>query len=505
MRGLSSLVAALVAILLVPLTLACVHVPPKGGFDTVETLTAERGASGAAWSTQKEEQDTALAHSTALLKGELSPEQAVEVALLRNPSLQARYEAIGIGQADLIAAGLPQNPVFSGAIMPRVSPGLGIQESFDLAQNVLQLLLLPARKDLASKEFEATKLWVAHDVIALVASVHSAYYELVARQNLLASLRAIDEANRVSVEYAVGLHAAGNLSDRDLASQQSLREETRLRVLEAQAEVVEARVRLARLLAAQPEEDSWRVPEKLPSLPPSDPAAEALALQAADERLDVLAARATEGAFGQALNLARRWRWIPLLEVGVSSERQPEGGWNVGPSLSLELPIFQQGQTNVARLEAALRRSERELEAARLNARSDVREAAARLAGARARAERLRDHSIPTRERLVELTQQEFNYMLVGAFDLLIAKRDELGTYRAYLEAIRDYWVAFSDLEAGAGKRLEVAQGPASPPSPSPGTSPSSVALAAEPPASGSNMPATSAQAHTHDYHHGDH
>jgi cobalt-zinc-cadmium efflux system outer membrane protein len=503
MRELSSLVAAPVATVLVPLTLACVHVPPKGGFDTVETLTAERGASGAAWSTQTEERDAALAHSTALLQGELSLQQAVEVALLRNPSLQARYEAIGIGQADLIAAGLPQNPVLSGAIMPRVSPGLGIQESFDLTQNLLQLLLLPARKDLASKEFEATKLWVAHDVIALVASVHSAYYELVAGQNLLASLRAIDEANRVSVEYAVGLNAAGNLSDRDLASQQSLREETHLRVLEAQAEVVEARVRLARLLAAQPEEDSWRVPEKLPSLPPSDPAAEALALQAADERLDVLAARATADAFGQALDLARHWRWIPLLEVGVSSERQPEGGWNVGPSLSLELPIFQQGQTNVARLEAALRRSERELEAVRVNARFDVREAAARLAGARTRAERLRDHSIPTRERLVELTQQEFNYMLVGAFDLLIAKRDELGTYRAYLDAIRDYWVAFSDLEAGAGKRLEVAQAPASPPSL--GNAPPSEALAAEPPASGSNMPATPEPAHTHDHHHGDH
>jgi cobalt-zinc-cadmium efflux system outer membrane protein len=504
MRGFSSLVATMVATVLLPLTLACVHVPPKGGFDTVETLTAERGASGAAWSTQAEERDTALAHSTALLKGELSLEQAVEVALLRNPSLQARYEAIGIGQADLIAAGLPQNPVFSGAIMPRVSPGLGIQEGFDLTQNVLQLLLLPARKDLASKEFEATKLWVAHDVIALVTSVHSAYYELVARQNLLASVRAVDETNRVSVEYAAGLHAAGNLSDRDLASQQSQREETHLRVLEAQVEVVEARVRLARLLAAQPEEDSWRVPEKLPSLPPSDPAAEALALQAADERLDVLAARATAEAFRQALELARRWRWIPLLEVGVSSERQPEGGWNVGPSLSLELPIFQQGQTNVARLEAALRRSERELEAAKLNARSDVREAAARLAGARAQAELLRDHTIPTRERLVELTQQEFNYMLVGAFDLLIAKRDELSTYRAYLDAIRDYWVAFSDLEAGVGKRLEVAQGPASPPSLSPGSPPFSEALAAEPPASGSHMPATSEPVHTHDHSHGD-
>jgi len=491
-----------------PFALGCVHVPQKGGFDTVETLTAQRGASGAKWSTETEERDAALARSSPLLVGELSLEQAVEVALLRNPSLQARYEALGIGQADLIAAGLPANPVFSGAIMPRVSPGLSTQATFDLTQNVLQLLLLPARKDLASKEFEATKLWVAHDVIALVASVHSTYYELVAQQNLLASLRAIDEANRVSVEYAARLHAAGNLSDRDLTGQQSLREETHLGVLEAEAQVAEVRVRLARLLAVRSEEDAWRVPETLPSLPPSDPAAEGLAIQAATERLDVLAARATAEALRQALDLAHRWRWIPLLEVGVSSERQPEGGWNVGPSLSLELPIFQQGQTNVARLESALRRSERELEAASLNARSDVREAAARLAGARARAERLRDDTIPTRERLVQLTQQEYNYMLIGAFDLLIAKRDELGSYRAYLEAMRDYWVAFSDLEAAVGRRLEVAQPPASPPlpgaNPSRATAPNE-APPAEPPPSGSNVPTTSAHEQMHDHHHGDH
>jgi cobalt-zinc-cadmium efflux system outer membrane protein len=158
----------------------------------------------------------------------------------------------------------------------------------------------------------------------------------------------------------------------------------------------------------------------------------------------------------------------------VSSERQPEGGWNLGPSLSLALPIFDQGQPNVARLESGLRSGERGVDAARLDARSDVREAAARLAGARARAERLRNQTIPIRERLVRLTLQEYNYMLVGAFDLLVAKRDELGAYRDYLGALRDYWIAFSDLEAAVGRRIEVSDAAPDTPSADPGSAPHS-------------------------------
>jgi outer membrane protein TolC len=41
--------------------------------------------------------------------------------------------------------------------------------------------------------------------------------------------------------------------------------------------------------------------------------------------------------------------------------------------------------------------------------------------------------------------------MLIGAFDLLLAKQNELEAYQKYLEAIRDYWIFRADLQRSLG------------------------------------------------------
>ncbi|NIW79224.1 MAG: TolC family protein, partial [Calditrichae bacterium] len=51
-----------------------------------------------------------------LLKEELTPEASVQIALLNNPNLQAIYEDLGITQADVVEAGLLENPVIFGQV-----------------------------------------------------------------------------------------------------------------------------------------------------------------------------------------------------------------------------------------------------------------------------------------------------------------------------------------------------------------------------------------------------
>ena len=58
------------------------------------------------------------------------------------------------------------------------------------------------------------------------------------------------------------------------------------------------------------------------------------------------------------------------------------------------------------------------------------------------------------REAVVAQTQRELNYMLVGAFDLLLAKQQEYAAYGDYLDAVRDYWLARSALSRAVGRRL---------------------------------------------------
>lgn len=446
---------------------ACAEVPRQGGFDDVERLAAERGAAGIAWADDAATQEDVLARSAALLEGELGLDDAVRVALLRSPSLQAGYEELGVAQAELVRASRPPNPTLSMNPKWGLSGDLGTSHAFDLTLDLLELALLPARRDLAARDFEATKLRVAGEVLATAAALRREYYGLVASQQLLGSARRLGALAETAAQLAERLYQAGNQSERAMLAQRALAEEAQLAVLDAEADAAQARARLARALAVQPGEDRWSVPSQLPPLPPEPLDAAALEAEAAERRVDVLAAAAASEAYREAYALARRWRFVPFVQVGVASEREPEGGWSLGPSLSLALPLFDQGQADLARLAASRRRAERELAAAKQDARSDVREAAARLAAAQARAQRLRRETLPVHEKLVALTLREFNFMIAGAFELLAARRDELAAEREALAALRDAWIARSELELALGRRLPLpaaAEGEAPPP-----------------------------------------
>ncbi len=61
---------------------------------------------------------------------------------------------------------------------------------------------------------------------------------------------------------------------------------------------------------------------------------------------------------------------------------------------------------------------------------------------------------LPLREQIVDLTLKNYNYMLTGAFDLIMAKQQEFEAYQKYLEAIRDYWIIRADMQRSLGGRL---------------------------------------------------
>ena len=65
-----------------------------------------------------------------------------------------------------------------------------------------------------------------------------------------------------------------------------------------------------------------------------------------------------------------------------------------------------------------------------------------------------RDVLIPQRESVVARSQEQQNYMIIGVFELIQAKRQEYDAYQSYLEAIRDYWLARTDLMRAVGARL---------------------------------------------------
>jgi len=203
------------------------------------------------------------------------------------------------------------------------------------------------------------------------------------------------------------------------------------------------------------------VSARLADLPSSENALDHLESLAIARRLDLAAARQEAQVFAQALQVAKTSRFVGAVEVGVSRSVGPEAGIRViGPTLRLELPLFDRRQGLIRRLEAQLNQSEKRLAALSIDARSEVRVARLALLSQREVVEHYRKVLLPIRERIVGLSQQRYNAMLLGVFQLLLAKQAEVEAYRQYIESVRDYWITRAELERVAGGSLRAAPNP---------------------------------------------
>ena len=101
-----------------------------------------------------------------------------------------------------------------------------------------------------------------------------------------------------------------------------------------------------------------------------------------------------------------------------------------------------------------LRRAQQEYYALGVQIRSTVRTVHERVQGAQDRALYYRDILLPLRERIVNETQLQYNAMQLGVFDLLRAREQQIQAAIAYIETLRDYWLARTDLEHMLSGRL---------------------------------------------------
>src|ERR1700676_1637066 len=108
----------------VPVTSVCSAASLDQSFGDVSNTVLSRTGKRVQWNRGTLLDAEAEAYVRSLLKRPLTPNAAVEVALLNNHELQATYEEIGIAQADVIEAGLLRNPLFS---IERRFPGQALE------------------------------------------------------------------------------------------------------------------------------------------------------------------------------------------------------------------------------------------------------------------------------------------------------------------------------------------------------------------------------------------
>ena len=388
------------------------------------------------------------------LKEPLDANAAAQIALLNNPGLQAAFEEIGISQAQLVQAGLLHNPVFAASWrFPDVAPAITDAE-YSVAADFLDLALKPLKEKMARQNLAATQARVTDQVLELCAQTKSAFYTYQADLQLGERLKLVVQADQAGADLANDQHQSGNLNELGQLNQQAQLASAQMALTDGKKETISAREKLNRLMGLSGAAITWSARPSLPPLPPGDPGTANLEDRAIAERRDLLALREETDAVGQALALKSNTRFLPAsIQVGADTERE-EDRRITGPTVELELPIFDQGQGAVAQLAAQHRQLQRRLQQLAIEIRSEVREASRRLFLDRQQVAYFRETVMPVSVKSVNQTMMQFNAMQVNTYELFLAKQRELEAERDYVGTWRDYWVDRTDLERAVGGNL---------------------------------------------------
>ena len=422
----------------------CTSFSPDGGFDSVGQLAQERAGVTPVWQRTENQGEIAQARTKELLGQPLAPDSAVELAVLNNRGLQASFQELGIAESDLVRAGRLSNPSFSFA---RLSGGGHVEIERAVGFNILGLLTMPLAKRVEEERFSRVRLQAAADTVRVAADTRRAYFEAVAAQELVSYFQQVKEAADASRELASRMAAAGNFSKLAHLREQAFYADATANLARAQHMSVSAREQLTRQLGLAGEQAAFVLPKRLPDLPKQPVEPQNAEQTAMDKRLDVMMAKHNTQSVARSLGLSRATRMVNVLHVGYANVSETGEERKDGYEIEVELPLFDFGSTRVARAEATYMQAMHRAAQTAIDARSEVRQSYSAYRTAYDLAKHYRDEVVPLRKRISEENLLRYNGMLIGVFELLADSRDQVASVTASVQALRDYWVAETNLQ----------------------------------------------------------
>jgi outer membrane protein TolC len=445
----------------------CATFSEDGGFGEIGKAAEERGASGAKWIRSADEADSAAARVWELLAQPLTVQAAVQIALLNNRGLQARYAELGIAEADLVQASRWSGPTFSFA---RLKRGDEVEREASVFFDVLGLISIPLSGRAQEQRFAAARHRAAEETLRLALDTRKAWLQAVAAQQTAKYMEDVQLAAEASADLARRMAEVGNWPRLTRDREQAFYADATAQLARARQAQAAAREKLTRLMGLWGEDIAYALPERLPDLPPAVREGGDLEAEALRQRLDVQAARRDAEGLARSLGLTRITRYVDLLEVGAlrnTETGQPvQRGWEV----ELRIPIFDFGGARAARAEYLYMQAVDRAADTAVRARSEAREAYGAYRATFDLARHYRDEVVPLRKRISEEVLLRYSGMLSSVFELLADSRDAVASVNAYLEAQRDFWMAEAELQMalttgspGAGGGTMKAAMPAAP------------------------------------------
>lgn len=462
--------------------IGCATIDPKPDFARVSREI--EAATGQAAVIDPADEQAIQARVAEITTDGLTGAEAIQLSLLNNPKLQADFLRIGIGRAAVVQSGLFSNP---GLALSLRFPDEGGLANFEvsLAQNIAELWQIRPRIRAAERDLDQTILALAREASVIALESRSAYLRALQADRQLEIARENVSIAEQLVELARARRQAGSGTEVDVnlarAEQVSLDVAARTAFVSA----TEARATLARLLGLTTPPGELRLVDPLPEALALSFGAEHLIEVARAHRLDRKAADAVVEASEARVDFERA-RFLKTLELGISMERNErrsrgdrdwlsetarasaENGsftlpslqprepqstdYVAGPTVSMELPLFDQNQAQVARAEYGLLQAIYLRDAIDREIVQDAWAAYTRARSAFETASFIRDELLPLRENGLALAREAYRVGSGTLITVLDAQRRLLEARAGYVDVQAAAGLAGIDLERISGR-----------------------------------------------------
>ncbi|HET9414947.1 MAG TPA: TolC family protein, partial [Pseudolabrys sp.] len=355
---------------------------------------------------------------------------------------------LGIAEAVRVQQSLPPNPHFS---VTRMTGSVETEIERQIVASILALATLPVRSQIAADRFHQAQLVAALETLRVAAEARRAFYRAVAAQETVGLFSQANDAAETMTQLAKRLGETGAMNKLDQAREQAFHSDVMVRFASAQQRASRERERLVRALGLWGHDLKFALPKSLPTLPKRALTLPAVEQQAVRRRVDLQIARIELDTLAKAYGLTNATRFINVLDAGYADKitKDKQTGETVrdrGFTLSFEVPLFDFGEARVREAEQTYMQAVNRLAQKAVNVRSEAREAYRNYRTSYDIATHYQREVLPLRKIISDEMMLRYGAMQVDVFTLLLEAQQKLNASAAASDAMRDFWLASTDL-----------------------------------------------------------
>jgi outer membrane protein TolC len=438
----------------------CVSFSADGGLSAAQTIAYAELNKDVVKMTNEVEAFGIQQRVEGLLRRPLTPDSAVQIALLKNRGLQAEFNDLGVSEAEYIQANLPPNPTLA---LSRLGGSLELEVERQILIGLFELATLPARAAIAEQRFRSAQFRTAEAVLRLAAETRREYYRAIAANQQVAFMQQALGTAATASELAKQLGESGALNKLEQAREHAFYQELGAQLARARIEQKVARERLIRQLGLWGRDIDFRLPSSLPPLPARIASARDIERHALERRVDLVAMRHDLSAVAGQFGLTNATRFVTDIELaGISSyeraksvtidhgeiELEREVVKRRGLEVEFTIPIFDFGGTAVRNAQETYMAAANRLAERAVNVRSEAREAYLRYRGNYDLARHYQSRVLPLQKKIQDEALLQYSGMLIDVSQLILDARMRILSNVDAINARRDFWIAATDLKA---------------------------------------------------------